>query len=147
MKERRKRSSKSNLGSSRSLTSSLRESAIIPPNHPAAPTTPLAAPDNENIINKFPSFLPIVREETSPERKDLSQELSHSNIVEEEENELARAICHYDSIIEELKHSHEMEIEYLKLTNDQNATKLKEKELELEDVLTRFSPLVKIHAD
>jgi hypothetical protein len=60
---------------------------------------------------------------------------------------LARAICHYDSIIEELKHSHEMEIEYLKLTNQQSSTKLKEKELELEDVLTRFSPLVKIHAD
>jgi len=38
MKERRKRSSKSNLGSSRSLTSSLKESAIMPQ---PAPTTPL----------------------------------------------------------------------------------------------------------
>jgi hypothetical protein len=40
-----------------------------------------------------------------------------------------------------------MEIDYMKLNLEKNVGKLKEKELELEDVLTRFSPLVKIHAD
>lgn len=38
-------------------------------------------------------------------------------------------------------------MEYLKLELSKNATKLKEKEQEFEDMLTRFSPLVKIHAD
>jgi hypothetical protein len=72
MKERRKRSSKSNLGSSRSLTSSLRESTIIPSNNQGQ-LTPIPILENEQLINKFPSFLPTVKEETSPERKDLSQ--------------------------------------------------------------------------
>lgn len=40
-----------------------------------------------------------------------------------------------------------MEIEYYKSALDKENVKLKEKELELEDVLTRFSPLVKIHAE
>lgn len=45
MKERRKRSSKSNLGSSRSLTSSLRESTIIPATNPTV-LTPIATTEN-----------------------------------------------------------------------------------------------------
>ena len=56
-------------------------------------------------------------------------------------------IFHYDSQIEDMKRGHEMQLEALKLEIDKNAGKLKQKELELEDVLTRFSPLVKIHAD
>ena len=40
-----------------------------------------------------------------------------------------------------------MELEHYKLTLDKANSKLKEKESELEDVLTRFQPLVKIHAE
>lgn len=40
-----------------------------------------------------------------------------------------------------------MELEYYKLSLDKSTGRLKQKENELEDVLTRFSPLVKIHAD
>jgi hypothetical protein len=39
-----------------------------------------------------------------------------------------------------------MELDYYKSALDKENDKLKNKELELEDVLTRFSPLVKIHA-
>jgi hypothetical protein len=62
MKERRKRSSKSNLGSSRSLGSSLKESTVL-----EAPKN-----ENDNLSSKIANFLPIVKEE-SPDRKDLSQ--------------------------------------------------------------------------
>lgn len=138
MKERRKRSSKSNLGSSQSLGSSLKESALI-----------ASTPEASENISRLPSFLPIVKEESSPERRNLS-DMSQSNIMEDEnenENELARAIYHYDTVIDELKKSHEIEVEFFKMSLDKSAGRLKEKELELEDVLTRFSPLVKIHAD
>ena len=40
-----------------------------------------------------------------------------------------------------------MELEHYKVTVDKANTRLKEKEAELEDVLTRFQPLVKIHAE
>ena len=93
-------------------------------------------------------ILPIVKEESSPERKDFSRDISKSNILEEEnEDELARAIFHYDTLIEELKKSHAMELEHYRVTVDKANSRLKEKESELEDVLTRFQPLVKIHAE
>ena len=88
MKERKRRSS--NLGSSRSLTSSLKESGMIE-------ESPQLPPKKLESIG-----LPTVREE-SPE-KNISQSLERSNItdeinVEEEENELAKAVYHYDTLI------------------------------------------------
>ena len=103
MKERKKRSSRSNLGSSRSLTSSLKESN--------GQNTPVgtSSPENDPFASKMAGILPIVKEEMSPERNNISHDMSKSNILEEEnEDELARAIYHYDSIIEELRKSHDM---------------------------------------
>ena len=70
MKERKKRSSRSNLGSSRSLTSSLRESV-----KDAGQGTPAgtASPEHNELDKKLAGILPIVKEESSPERKDLSR--------------------------------------------------------------------------
>ena len=123
MKERKKRSSRSNLGSSRSLTSSIRESAKdgqpVPVSH---------SPEHHELDKKLAGILPIVKEENSPDRKDLSREFSKSNILEEElEDELARAIFHYDYQIDELEKSHELELEHYKSTVDKASTRLKEK--------------------
>lgn len=91
MKEKRKRNSKSNLGSSRSLSSSMKESGIL--------DSPSVDTHSYQLPSKIATFLPTVKEE-SPDRKDLSQELNRSQIEEEEDNELARAIFHYDSVID-----------------------------------------------
>ena len=97
MKERKKRSSRSNLGSSRSLTSSIRESVKDGQTVPAAANSP----EHNELDKKLAGILPIVKEEHSPDRKDLSREFSKSNILEEDnEDELARAIFHYDSLID-----------------------------------------------
>ena len=40
-----------------------------------------------------------------------------------------------------------MEMEHYKITVDKANARLKDKQAELEDVLTRFQPLVKIHAE
>lgn len=66
--------------------------------------------------------------------------------MEEEENELAKAVYHYDTLIEELKKSHASEIELMRHKLDKTSQSLEEKQQELLDILTRFSPLVKIHA-
>ena len=69
MKERKKRSSRSNLGSSRSLTSSIRESVKDGP----AVQAPGNSPEHNELDKKLAGILPIVKEESSPERKDLSR--------------------------------------------------------------------------
>ena len=71
MKERKKRSSRSNLGSSRSLTSSLRES--VKDGGQGAPAGGTASPEHNELDKKLAGILPIVKEESSPERKDLSR--------------------------------------------------------------------------
>jgi hypothetical protein len=80
MKERKKRSSRSNLGSSRSLSSSIRESVRDGQNTPNPTST---SPEHNELDKKLAGILPIVKEELSPERKDLSREFSKSNILEE----------------------------------------------------------------
>ena len=79
MKERRKRSSKSNLGSSRSLGSSSMLAAAAPATPQPSANPPSPPEEGQN------SFLPTVKEE-SPERHNLSQELSHSNILAAEDD-------------------------------------------------------------
>lgn len=54
MKDRKKRSSKSNLGSSRSLTSSMKDSAQLTP-------AQISSPEQEAFPNKLASFLPTVK--------------------------------------------------------------------------------------
>lgn len=71
---------------------------------------------------------------------------SQLNDDEPVETELERAVYHYDNLIEELKKNHEQELEVLKLNEKKLRNRLEEKEHELLDILTKFSPLVKIHA-
>lgn len=63
MKQRKKASSKSNLGSSRSLGSSLKESGVLL----------TSAIDGEGLASKMISFLPMVKEEGTPDRKNYSE--------------------------------------------------------------------------
>lgn len=84
MKERKRRSS--NLGSSRSLSSSLKESGVLE--------------ESPQLPPKKVEGLPTVREE-SPD-KNYSRSLERSHITEEdgdEENELMKAVFHYDALI------------------------------------------------
>lgn len=92
--------------------------------------------------------LATVKEE-SPD-KSLSRSMERSHLTEdagEEENELIKVIYHYDALIEELKRSHASEIELFKHKLAKMTKSLDEKQQELLDMLTRFSPLVKIHAE
>ena len=51
--------------------------------------------------------------------------------MEEEENELAKAVYHYDTLIEELKKSHASEIELMRHKLDKTSQSLEEKQQEL----------------
>lgn len=81
MKERRKKSS--HMGSSRSLTSSLKESGVVESN-----------PDSQQMsLVKMQTSLPPVKQESpgkggdfsSPDRKDFSQDLNNSVVNPQEE--------------------------------------------------------------
>ena len=93
------------MGSSRSLNSSVRGEG-----QEEMPLTNVPLKQTES------ARLPIVREE-SPDRS-LNHSLDRSNVTEEqgedEDNELAKAVYHYDALIDELKRSHASEVELLK---------------------------------
>jgi hypothetical protein len=97
--------------------------------------------------------------EKSPDKNLANSDKHSSNLMEgsnlsslhspaqEESTELTKLVVHYDAIIEGMKKSHETELELLRHKITGLSKNLDEKQQETLDILTRFSPLVKIHAE
>lgn len=124
------------LSSQRSLNDSLKDSNLVEVQgeHPVGP-------------GHLVGDLHQIKEEVYLRESNRSKEnQSFVGMEEQEHDDFAGLVAHYEQLIEELKKSHNVDTETANLKIQRLESSLRDKQAEYEDVLRRFAPLVLISA-